>query len=462
MAITIENQPNYPNASHVPLMYAVASTNVLNPQFQYVCDIYEEGGSVPLTRLTQYPNPNQRGVFNMSRIFNDYIDYNTDEIVISAPISSSHQKVFEVKFGEQFGASPSSSVALFNGVNDQVGIPAATGSLARVFAATLSTRTSAGINFPSGSFVGERFKLSERTKAATELDYLVQENFELGVTKYGLPIDARASETLSFLQNAGQTISLVVVRVWNTDMTSWSEYEMPVDPQAGKTGVVMTVPVGPANFAKRGDALGTKFQGNNWSSYAVIFKQGLTTKFVQYYGRTSGIQSGPRKGQVVPPDLFQECYDCFETVKFCYINRYGVWDYASIALPRNETVAITKRITENIDYLGWSEQGLWDPSAGGNNQYNTSYEDSFTISTPYLYTNGYGNRPEGFYDLFESPLVLAQFPTSDPTDINAYSPFNLFAVIITNGAYDRATNLRNQQQLQYTFTVQFANDRPSR
>ena len=462
MAITIENQPNYPNASHVPLMYGVLSDNVLNPQFQYVCDIYEQGGSVPLTRLTQYPNPLLRGVFNMSRIFNDYIDYTSDEIVISSPVSSSHQKVFEVKFGEQFGASPSSSVAVFNGVNDQVGDPALTGSLARVFAGTMTTRTSAGINFPTGSFTGANTKLSARTGPTPYLDYGIQATAEQGVMRYGLPVDDRAFETISFLQNNGQFINNVTVRVYNGEATSYTEYDFGVDPQTGKNGVVMTIPTGPANFGARGDALGTKFQGGDWSYYIVILKQNLATVYTQFYSRPGGIPGGPRKGQVQPPDLFQEGYGCFDTVRFAYINRFGVWDYASIALPRNETVNITKRITENIDYLGWSEQGLWDPAAGGNTQYNTNYEDSFTVSTPYLYTNGYGNKPEGFYDLLESPLVLAQFPTADPTDINAYSPYNLFAVVITNGTYDRATNLRNQQQLQYTFNVTFANDRPSR
>lgn len=45
MAVTIAQQPTIPNMANADLLFAISSNKSDEPQFQYICDIYESDGT---------------------------------------------------------------------------------------------------------------------------------------------------------------------------------------------------------------------------------------------------------------------------------------------------------------------------------------------------------------------------------------------------------------------------------
>ena len=151
MAITINQSPTTPNASYTNLLYAVASNHVTASQFQYVMDIVS--GSTILSRVKQFPNPAGAGIFDPSRIINDYLEYNTNNITGSLIASGLPQvQNFTVKFGEEYAASLSGSVVLYNG-NDVTGSPAVNNGPITVFPATVDPNNGSSYNWPGSNSI---------------------------------------------------------------------------------------------------------------------------------------------------------------------------------------------------------------------------------------------------------------------------------------------------------------------
>ena len=109
MAYSITQQPTTPNVTYTNLVYVVSSSAYASPQFQYVMDV-KQGGNL-LTRIKQYPNPYGVGIFDPSRVLNDYLEYDLSWIQDDfTPVTS--VQTFNIEFGEEYGSSPSSSIAL--------------------------------------------------------------------------------------------------------------------------------------------------------------------------------------------------------------------------------------------------------------------------------------------------------------------------------------------------------------
>ena len=109
------------NAAYTRLLYTISgSVNTDQPQYQYVLDVYETGGDL-LKRMTQPVNPAGTATFDVSRVVQGElsIDYNW-KINTVTPFNSS-SKQFNIKAGEQYGTSISSSVTVYPD-QDNVGL----------------------------------------------------------------------------------------------------------------------------------------------------------------------------------------------------------------------------------------------------------------------------------------------------------------------------------------------------
>jgi len=113
MAITINQQPTVPNMANSNLLFAISSTEVAEPQFQFILDIYESGSTTLIQRVKQQPNPSGYGVFDIGNIIPTLLE--SDNVWTAAPFATSDQsnKDFIIKFGEEYGTSTSSSVTLY-------------------------------------------------------------------------------------------------------------------------------------------------------------------------------------------------------------------------------------------------------------------------------------------------------------------------------------------------------------
>lgn len=191
MAITITQEPTYPNVTYTNLVYTVASPAYTGSQYQYVMDIVQ-GGNI-LSRIKQYPNPYGVGVFDPSRILNDYLEYDlswtSDDF---NPITG--VQAFDIKFGEEYGTSPSSSITLYDG-NGSPGNPAVTGTQAEVFPGIVDPNNGISYNWlDSGSAVILSDRPSNVPVASTDI---------FSVTAYN---GTGTSKTLSITGGQGGSI----------------------------------------------------------------------------------------------------------------------------------------------------------------------------------------------------------------------------------------------------------------
>lgn len=142
--ITVNAQPPYPNATYTHLLYTITSTQSGQPQYQYVMDV-KQGGAL-LTRIRQYPNPQGAGVFDPSRILNDYIDYDQNWKTSTNILPVASVQTFDILFGEEYGTSVSSSVTLYDG-NGSPGNPNVSTSPAQVFGAVVDPNNGTSFNW---------------------------------------------------------------------------------------------------------------------------------------------------------------------------------------------------------------------------------------------------------------------------------------------------------------------------
>ena len=144
MAVSITQQPTSPNSAYTDLIYVVSGSGTTgNPQYSYIMDVYLSGSSNLIYRSLQVPNGDNAGVFNPSNIFQGEISLKTDLFTGSLPyFDTLSHKTFDVKFGEAYGTSISSSITYY---------PNLTSSSIAVWPSTVDPY-SGDYNFPSQSY----------------------------------------------------------------------------------------------------------------------------------------------------------------------------------------------------------------------------------------------------------------------------------------------------------------------
>tara|TARA_S200002703_G_scaffold159405_1_gene172757 strand:- start:617 stop:1813 length:1197 start_codon:yes stop_codon:yes gene_type:complete len=398
MAVTIQQQPDYPGVTYSRLLYSVTSNLYNKPQYQYVMDVVS--GSTVLTTLEQFPNPAGAGVFDVSRILNDYLEYPTNLFDSSTTSTfGKSQQSFEIKFGEKFGTSPSSSVTLYNGKGG-IARPAVTGSTAIVWPGTVDDNNGEGYDW-SDVYSANRYLTTYPGSRSF--------NAERDFKKIGL-------EDYCLKAYYGSNVSgNIYVRLYNQANGLLDTIDLKSTVSANGT----YIPSGPKNFLLAG---ASQSDINNTFWY--------------------NIQVGT--------DYFYYCIDqdsChYDRVNFLFINKFGVWDCYGINLPQRKTTSI-ERHSITRPFVDWSNTtSTYDVKSRGKDYYNLKVKDSYTVTSQYLKQD----VADSLSELIESPNVYLQ------------QGDKFLPIVITNSDYIHYTNLRSQKTFQYTFNYQFANDRPAR
>ena len=126
MALSLQQYPTSPNVTNNNLVYLCTSTQVTQPQFQFVVDIKDES-DVLIQRVKQQPNPSSKGVFDLGNILSTQLGPTDEAWKTTTPQANTFSGGdFNIYFGEEYGTSTSSSVTLYTGVSTNVGDPAVT------------------------------------------------------------------------------------------------------------------------------------------------------------------------------------------------------------------------------------------------------------------------------------------------------------------------------------------------
>ena len=444
MAITIQQSPTTPNMANNNLVYAVTSNSSSAPQYQFVVDLTLSGSNTLLQRIKQQPNPNNAGIFDMGSIITNYLD--SDNSWKAAPFvtASTAAKRFQVKFGEQYGTSASSSVILYTGVAAVTGSPAVTASAyLYTINGLVDPNDKINWNFPSASYF-----VNNATPSSASF------SFQYALTNAPLTQSIQDGEyaTISLINgnftnstSSAQDIFVVRVLVYNSASVEIDDFSLTNltgnggGPRANANQLfsavatsqtagtqLLTIGVGPQNLSDNGDTL-----PSNWSYYTVQ----------AHNQKSAGVTN--TSGSYATLRYEKQGAQCgYDGVRFAWKNEFGVWDYYTFTLQTDKAFGIERANYEQTfvpyssDYpVPYSKQ-----RRGAVNYYNKP------VQTQVANSNWLDqDEADWIKELFFSANVFYQEGTE------------FYPAVITSVDVTEKTNPRSQQLFQYAIQFQVAN-----
>jgi hypothetical protein len=106
MSVTVERQPDDFQPVFNQLRWVVESNNIAQPNFEYICDVYVNGGSTYIARLKRFPDADGYGDFDISRVLADYVSVTLAESDDNGfNLHRSHYVNYNLKFGEIYNGT---------------------------------------------------------------------------------------------------------------------------------------------------------------------------------------------------------------------------------------------------------------------------------------------------------------------------------------------------------------------
>lgn len=431
MAVTITQQPQSPNAAFGTLVYVVSGSNALTlPQYQFVIDVQDQNRNI-LTRMRQYPNPTGFGVIDVANVISDYLNVTPQFFTgpgfqsVGVQGDDKSNDVFRVAFGEEYGTSISSSVTIYNG-KGSAGAPGVSGSALTIFSAVNEPQVDKwdDLQFLTGSRMSDN---------------------PLGLTQAtAIPFDQEDYGSISFLNGVAnylggnQLVGNVVATVYNAAGTVLKTGV--IGTGSGRPGFKVDIGVGPKNL---------ELIDGSWGA---VMKAGWNN--VAYWKVDVNYTIGGVAGSKTYWFERNECNYYTWNSEFNFVNRYGAWDFYKVNFPFTQNTDV-KRDTwtqPRVNYSTTSGNAGLDPFRRGQQQYYTSYTDTFSTTTPPLSED----ESDFLTQMMESQNVFWTVK-QDFSDYKIPEP-----IVITNSNYTWWTNPRGQKLFQYTFEWTLANQRRSR
>ncbi len=450
MAIQLNQYPTSPNVTNNNLVYSVTSTQVTQPQFQFVVDIKDESDTL-IQRVKQQPNPSSKGVFDLGNILSTQLGPTDEAWKTTTPQANTFSGGdFNIYFGEEYGTSVSSSVTLYTGAGATVGDPAV----------TIPTQ----INFLLDGFANPNDLVDWNWNSGSkyeEEDPLDDGIFshQFGLTDFDTN-SVRVGDygTISFLRgnlngngddtNSAQDVFAATYRQYDstgalldTDIlydtfsglrTLQTQFWSDVYTSQSEATRLVHYPAGPQNL----EDVGVPILGDT-TYYTVTFNSQATDTFVN----DDGVWGEYRFN-------ITEANCGFDGVRFAYKNQYGAWDYYNFSLAETTVGRIERQEYKQtfVDYSNTDNDVAYDKSRRGRNNYFNNVTKQHTANTDYLTQVDADNLRELFFS----------------TDVYVQEGTTFLPVVINNVNATEKTNPRSQKLFRYTVEYQYANDQRSR
>ena len=419
MAVTITQQPNSLNAAYTRLPYVVSgSVTTSNPQYQYVMDIYESGSSNLISRVTQTKNPSGVAVFDPSRILQGELGQDNDWTRASTQALIDSVKTFDIKFGEQYGTSPSSSVTVYPDLDSAQVV---------VFPSTVDPN-SGDWNFATASYLpvaaNSYNSLSKYPSTYNGIGQFQAIGVNDYATMYVLSEDTIQCTDITFF---GQL-----------DAPSYVEVILQTGSIISPINGVYGIPAGPKNLIPLSPEI-EGFFTSSWDWYGI------------YFNATNGVNVGSTKFYINPGSDIGEAYEgigalgpanpCQEYVRFAFLNSNGVWDYYNFYNPVRRSSNIERQNVSlpQLDYSSTSSP--YNINNRGQKDYYTQVKDRFEFTTDYI-----GKEIANYIEeMLNSPSVYVQRGSC------------FIPVVVTNSTYEHNNNTARNKTFQYTIEFEPAN-----
>ena len=450
MAITIQQQPTIPNMSNADLLFEVSSTQIAQPQYQYVLDVFVSGSATLIQRIKQQPNPSGYGVFNMRQILSYQLESDNVWKTQAYATSSLCNKDFVIKFGEEYGTSVSSSVILYNGINATPNqAPALTGSAFYTTTDGLVDPNSGDWNFPSASyFTLEPPSLYNTFNYQHNLSYApttqsIQEDEYLTIALYngnfGNQVDYAQDifyTEIRWYNSAGTQIQIDAFENTTANggaprASSIALWDSVANSQTNKSRLIH-IGVGTQNMVDAGISIPA-----TWAYYEVK----VTAQGDDGLDNGNGVWATLRFNKANP-----QCIG--NGVRFAWKNEFGVWDYYTFTLAEAQSSNMERLDYEQtfVPYSTSTTAVNYDISRRGVKPFNTKITQDKTANSDWLTQT----EADWIRELFYSTNVFIQ----DGTD---FKP-----AVITTANIAEKTNPRTQKVYQYQIAYKLANQPRSR
>jgi hypothetical protein len=446
MAITISQQPTSPGMTNSDYLFEVSSNQITQPQFQFVADLTLSGSNTVLQRIKQQSNPSGYGVFNFGQIIASYLEVDNNWKTSQFATASQAAKRFQVKFGEEYGTSPSSSVILYNGISATVGAPAKTGSeYYYVVDGLVEPNGAVNWNFPSASYYdavfasdgGVTYSLQNTLSNAplvkniqdgeyetislfngnfpgvSDASQDAQDIFEVQIKVYD------SSNTLIQTSSFYNTVANGGGPRTNPDSELWADVYNNLTP--GQQ--LLTIGVGPENISSL---------SSSWAYYDVFV-----------YGQSDDYETND-SGSFASRRYVKQGPACgYDGVRFAWKNEFGVWDYYTFTLQSDSSFNIERNSFGKtfVDYSTTSTTVAYNRERRGTTQFYNELDQTQTANSNWLTQQ----EADWLRELFFSANVYQQ------------KDGNFFPIAITSATLVEKTNPRTQRTFQYQIEFKPAN-----
>jgi hypothetical protein len=457
MAITILGEPTTPNLVNNNQVFTISSSNNTEPQFQYVCEIFEQdpSTSTPLTSsiqvVKQQPNPNGLAVFDLGSI----LSLQSGQMDIFGDIDSvkdneNSAKEYVIKFGEEYGTSVSSSVTLYP--------PDTTGSeYYYMLGGTLNPNEQRPyFSWNSSSKYQEEDPNDDVafTHQFGLTDFPATQSINLGdyhtISILNGNLDGRVDNPL-----LAQDVAWVIYKQYDATGSLLSSDDLFVSNPRSFSGEfwpdvydrqtpnsrLKHIPVGPQNLEEMVIGLDPD------TAYYVV---SIHPQATDTFANEDGVWGEYRF------DITDK--NCgYDGVRFMWKNQYGVYDYFTFGLAESTTSQVERQeYKESNVYYSTDGSGLGTyllSNNRGRKQFYNKVSKQHSVESDYL-TQEYADV---LRELFFSTEVYVQSNSGgDPATTSRYLP-----VVITNASITEKTNPRSQKLFKYTAQFEYANgERP--
>ena len=127
MSITINQKPDNNSPAYNDLNFVVSESSgtIYNsPNFKYIADVYHNSTLLARLKSPIYPNSTNKGVFNISRLIENFVTYDWD--INDSAVSGCPNMYYDysVKFGYEYSTGSTSPIITASGLTNATGLTA--------------------------------------------------------------------------------------------------------------------------------------------------------------------------------------------------------------------------------------------------------------------------------------------------------------------------------------------------
>lgn len=453
MAITIQQQPTSPNMANNDLLFVLTSNQITQPQFQYVMDVFESGSATLIQRVKQQPNPSGKGVFNVGQILTYQMESDNVWKTQGFATSSECNKLFTIKFGEQYASSSFATSSIYNGIsNVSPASPAKSGSdFYNITDGLVDYPNAINFNFDSGSYYTEvsasvynTFSYQHNLSNAPTTQY-IQEGEYLTLAFYNGNMTPPSSDIVA------QDIFYVQIDWRDADgnnlqyndftndlsnggapRSTSSELWSAVAGQQTPNSRLIHIGLGVQNLEDKGIT-----PPSGWAYYTAK----ITGQGDDGLENADGVWADLRFNKSVG-----EC--SYNGVRFAWKNEFGVWDYYTFTLQSDANSDVERLTYEHtfVPYNTTENSAVYDKTRRGTTPFVNKVVRRQTANSSWL-TQA---EADWLRELFFSTNVFIQNGSD-------FEP-----IAITSANVVEKTNPRTQKVFQYQIAFEQANNLRSR